>query len=333
MKVLLILGLIAGGFALPATDIKYRWNPVRDQDGRVHIFDRNPVELEQEPEPAFNAMTDVVFILFTRRNPTAGQIINFNMNSVRNSQFAAAQGVRFIIHGWNSNRNTAMNNFMRNDFLALANHNVIVVDWGAGAQTPNYLTARNRVGDVGAAVARMMDELVGAGLSAFSRINVVGHSLGGHVAGFSGKRATRGRIQALFATDPAGPLFSLNDPANRLAAGDAVYTEAIHTNAGVLGFDAPITHAAFYPNWGTTQPGCGTDATGACAHERSNLFYSESINSARFVARRCAAGYSAITSRNCPTGGGTGTMGRDSSKSLNGVFFLETNAAAPFARG
>lgn len=102
---------------------EFRWNPVRDQEGRVHLFDANPVEME--PEPSFNAMNDVVFILFTRRNPTAGQIINFNMNTVRNSNFAAAQPVRFIIHGWQSDRNTAMNRFMRDDFLALANHNVI----------------------------------------------------------------------------------------------------------------------------------------------------------------------------------------------------------------
>lgn len=177
----------------------------------------------------------------------------------------------------------------------------------------------------------MMDALVGASLSAFSRINVVGHSLGGHVAGFAGKRATRGRIQALFATDPAGPLFTVGDAANRLAAGDAVYTEAIHTNAGTLGFDQPITTTSFYPNWGSSQPGCGADVSGACAHERSNLFYSESINSARFVGRRCT-GYSQIVNRNCP-GSGTGVMGRDASKTINGVFFLETNSASPFARG
>lgn len=101
----------------------------------------------------------------------------------------------------------------------------------------------------------MSDELVGAGLSAYNRINLVGHSLGGHVAGHAGKRATRGRYAALFATDPAGPLFNINQPNDRLAAGDAVYTEALHTNAGVLGFDQPITTASFYPNWGTTQPG------------------------------------------------------------------------------
>jgi hypothetical protein len=52
-----------------------------------------------------------------------------------------------------------------------------------------------------------------------------------------------------------GPLFNINSPAERLNTNDAAYTEALHTNAGTLGFDQPITHASFYPNWGTTQPG------------------------------------------------------------------------------
>jgi hypothetical protein len=87
----------------------------------------------------------------------------------------------------------------------------------------------------------------------------------------------------------------------------------------------------FFLNIIFNRPGCGTDASGACAHERSNLFYSESIRSNRFVGRRCT-GYSQIVNRNCP-GSGTGIMGGDASKGINGVFFVQTNAASPFARG
>jgi hypothetical protein len=44
-------------------------------------------------------------------------------------------------------------------------------------------------------------------------------------------------------------LFTVNNP-DRLDANDADYTEACITNAGTLGFDLPIVHATFYPNWG-----------------------------------------------------------------------------------
>lgn len=47
----------------------------------------------------------------------------------------------------------------------------------------------------------------------------------------------------------AGPLFSLDDPANRLHHTDANYVESIITDAGRLGFQHPIAHANFYPNW------------------------------------------------------------------------------------
>lgn len=66
------------------------------------------------------------------------------------------------------------------------------------------------------------------------------------IAGLTGKRVTRGRVQAIFGLDPAGPLFSMGDAAGRFAAGDAVYTEMMATNAGLLGFDQPIGSASFY---------------------------------------------------------------------------------------
>jgi pancreatic triacylglycerol lipase len=205
------------------------------------------------------------------------------------------------------------------------------VDWGAGAQTINYSAARNRVGITGGTIAQFVDQLHRDELINLSNIIVIGHSLGAHVAANMGKQLSRARLTAIFATDPAGPLFSTGVTIDRLATEDAIFTEALHTNAGNNGFDEPITHASFYPNWGSSQPGCGIDFTGSCAHERSNEFYSESVRSARFVARLCS-GYQQILARNCP-GIGSGVMGGDAGKTLRGVFTLTTNSASPFAQG
>ena len=170
----------------------------------MHVIDLNAAEVE--PEPSFNADNDVIFLLFTRRNRNAGQRITFDMNTVRNSNWVAANGARFIIHGWNSNQNTGLNTFIRNSFLDRADHNVVVVDWGAGAQNPNYLTARNHVGAVGATVARMINALRNASpaLTAPGRVIIVGHSLGSHVAGHAGKLVSGPQVSAIFGTDPAG---------------------------------------------------------------------------------------------------------------------------------
>jgi pancreatic triacylglycerol lipase len=152
----------------------HRWVRVPDEDGKLHIVDLN--SLEQEPQPVYDPMTDIVFRLFTRTNPTQAQIITFDMNTVRNSNWNAAHGVRVLIHGWNGGAGSS--GTLTREFLARDDYNVIAVDWGAGAQTPNYLAARNRVGPTGNAIAVLIDALQEAGLTDFSRVNVVGHSLG-----------------------------------------------------------------------------------------------------------------------------------------------------------
>lgn len=121
-----------------------------------------------------------------------------------------------------------------------------MVDWSAGSQA-TYPVARWRVEDVGVVIGRYVDWLYQHGFTQFSRVNLVGHSLGSHVAGHAGKTVTLGRINAIFGTDPAGDsLFDYNDPSTRLAADDAFYTEAIVTNTGIV-FEAAIAHANFYP--------------------------------------------------------------------------------------
>lgn len=112
------------------------------------------------------------------------------------------------------------------------------------------MSARNRVPQVADVLARLLDFLASHGFTQMSRVNIAGHSLGAHIAGLAGKR-TAGRVQVIFALDPAGLLFSLNSPNDRVAADDAVYTEGIRTNAGGLGFSEPLVHADFYPNWGS----------------------------------------------------------------------------------
>lgn len=147
---------------------------VPDGNGKLHVVDLN--SLEQEPTPIYDPMQDIVFRLFTRANPTTAQIITFDMNTVRNSNWNIANGVRVLIHGWNGGAGSSST--LTREFLARDDYNVIAVDWGAGAQTPNYLAARNRVGPTGAAIAVLIDALHENGLTDHSRVNVVGHSLG-----------------------------------------------------------------------------------------------------------------------------------------------------------
>lgn len=142
----------------------------------------------------------------------------------------------------------------------------------------------------------------------------------------------RGTLQVVMALDPAGPLFSFDNPAERVAPTDAVHVEIIHTNAGLLGFREPIGHASFYPNFGRTQPGCGVDVSGQCAHARSTLFYAESINTA-FTAQECQS-FEEVDNGQCTSTGRTATLGGPIGNiGLRGVFFFTTNEQSPFSQG
>lgn len=209
---------------------------------------------------------------------------------------------------------------------------MVTVDWGAGAMTNNYITARNRVPAVGAFLARFVDFLHANNFIRFETTHIIGHSLGGHVCGFAGKTVSRGRVQVIMSLDPAGPLFDALNPAERTAPTDGVYVEVIHTNGGTLGMMEPIGQADFYPSFGRSQPGCGVDVSGQCAHARVVFFYAESVN-IRFTSRECASfqeidyGVCTPTGRTAAMGGAVGNIG------LTGNYHTVVNAQSPFSNG
>lgn len=115
--------LLLASLAAP-TESNHRWALVPDNEGRMHLMDLNPIEVEVEP--AFNADNDVFFVLFTRRNPTSGQRLSFNAAAIRNTNWnSAAGGTRFIVHGFNNNHQSPVNVDITRAFLARADHNVV----------------------------------------------------------------------------------------------------------------------------------------------------------------------------------------------------------------
>lgn len=143
----------------------------------------------------------------------------------------------------------------------------------------------------------------------------------------------RGRINTIQGLEPAGPLFSVNDPANRLAVGDAEYVECIHTNGGLLsaGIGAHIGDADFFVNGGTSQPGC---LTNTCSHNRVVDLYVESINQNRFFSTRCLSESDAGRER-CNSSPGAWMGGEPSNHRyrLRGIFSTPTSRSSPYAQG
>jgi len=282
-------------------------------------------------DPIYNPATDVNFILFTRLNPTVGQtIIHGNVASIQNSNFNAAHPTRFTAHGWGGGPG-GMNTMIRNAYHQHGDYNMITIDWSVGAGSANYITSRNAVGPTGAFVGTFIDFLHTNGFVNFATVQVIGHSLGAHVVGHIGKNVNNGRIQVVYGLDAAGPLFSIANP-DRLAITDGVYVESMITNGGVLGFMGELGHVNVFPNFGRSQPGCGADVGGGCAHGRTVNYYAESINTI-FTSTECQS-FAQIEAGTCTQTGRTLRMGGPfGNAGIAGNFIVTTNAASPFSQG
>ncbi|KAH8311880.1 hypothetical protein KR044_008444, partial [Drosophila immigrans] len=244
--------------------------------------------------------SDVGFYLFTHNNPKEAHQLKSDDASIERSHFDAERATKFVIHGWKGSYKDSMNKWITSAWLSRGDFNIIVVDW-AGSRTENYLAAAKAVASAGSKVGDFIAHLQRSRHLQLDKLEVIGHSLGAHVAGFAGKKVAESdgeQIHAIVGLDPAMPLFSWNKPAKRLASSDAYYVESIQTNGGKLGYVKPIGRGTFYPNGGKRQPGCGDDLDGLCAHTRSVTYYVEAVERDNFGSIRCAD-YEAAVAKEC----------------------------------
>jgi len=87
----------------------------------MHLVDLNPLEVEAES--FFDPSADMFYLLYTRSNPTEGQRIKYDVQSLTN--FRRNGNTRVLIHGWTTSAVTIENMFTRNEFLAYGDYNVI----------------------------------------------------------------------------------------------------------------------------------------------------------------------------------------------------------------
>ncbi|XP_018568065.1 endothelial lipase-like [Anoplophora glabripennis] len=276
--------------------------------------------------------SDVYYHFFSRSDPNGVDIRNTNIDALRNTGFSVQRDTVFIVHGWRGDNDASSNRNIRQAILSKHNINLFVVDWGPIASR-NYITAKNSVVRVGRIVASFVQALQSRFSVRLSTVSFVGFSLGAHVSGAAGA-ALKAQINHIVGLDPAGPLFSVRNTDERLDPTDAKFVQVIHTNGGLLGFRDPAGHSDYYPNGGSSQPGCGLDIAGTCAHNRAYLFYTESIlaDTNRFVSTRCSS-HRDYTRGNCNGNARSVLGGYAVDKKASGDYYLDTNNRSPFARG
>lgn len=296
---------------------------------------------------------DVSFFLWTRSNPEDWNyypLVKGDSANVASSPLDVSLPTYVLVHGFSANGDSGWPTQGKTAILELAPYNVIAVDWSTLAEAPWYNVAIASVDEVGSFTASLLDWLHADANLDISRVHVVGHSLGAHVAGSIGRHLASAKLPRITGLDPAGPEFYNQPEENRLDPSDAIFVDVIHTNAGpvlesCVGLELPSGHVDFYPNGGDHQPGCvvlGEDWTdllaGGCSHGRSHEYWVESILALQpteaFNARPCES-WEAYEQGACPEcGENCVDMGFHLvPERAQGLYFLTTNKHSPFAQG
>lgn len=265
------------------TDLKYFI--VETSPGVYEVEDLVNAEID-----TMSKEDDMTYHFFTQKDPYVGvDVKSSNIDLLNDAGFTPSLDILFIIHGWKGDNYSSLNEHVKEAILTNHNINLFVVDWSPIARK-NYISAKGSVVKVGEYVANFIRVLSKRYNLSPSQITFVGFSLGAHVAGNAGA-ALNGQVDHIVGLDPAGPLFSSKRINERLDPTDANFVHVIHTNGGLLGYKKACGHADYYPNGGSSQPGCGLDLFGGCSHSRAYSFYSEAIlaGSNQFVAQRCSS--------------------------------------------
>ncbi|XP_033322503.2 pancreatic triacylglycerol lipase-like [Megalopta genalis] len=308
---------IEGEIDLPKNEV-----PVISDQMNVDTYD------ESEEETRKDLYNRVFFYLYTKANPTKSQKLILNdVDALKKSHFDPKKPTMMVTHGWINSESSSAFRLIRDAYLQHGDYNVIAIDWSTITLRP-YIWATKRVVMVGQYSASMIDFLQSQGMD-LSQLTLVGHSLGGHVAGLSAYYA-KGRVEYVVALDPALPEFQSAIKGARVSRDDAKYVAVIHSNAAVFGFEKAIGDIDFYPNGGAIQSGC---ITNTCSHSRSYEYFAESINSNKgFEAVKCDS-YVNFLKGTCNSNGKTLMGGLRLNRKIKGTYFLRTNKKTPFAMG
>lgn len=291
--------------------------------------------------------TAIRFFLLNDDSCYSGQeLILLDMDSILNSNFNSSNPVTFLVHGFQSNRNSMMNKRINAAYRLRGKTNIIVVEWFSGSNNNpfEYNKISANLKPFGRQLALFIDFLNRVHKKMFDVTTVVGHSLGAHIAGIAGKHVLKGKIDTIIGLDPAGPQFSLNLPNDRLNAGDANYVQVIHTD-DKLGFPEPIGDADFYPHGGEFQPDCSpfmqADSSLAltiadfrkkiCSHSKAWQYFAESIESNQFMGIQCSGSFQKILVDGCKPTGLTMIMGGilPNRYRERGIFYVNVEYIAP----
>ncbi|KAH8324392.1 hypothetical protein KR074_006659, partial [Drosophila pseudoananassae] len=273
--------------------------------------------------------SNISFWIYTKDNRNGTRVVVTNL-----SLFIPQRPLKVLIHGFNGNRDYTPNDQLRSLFLD-RDYNVVSLDYANLAKEPCYYEAVLNAPSVGRCLGRMLRTLNFHRIVQSEDIHLIGFGLGAHVASFA-SNFLKEPVNHITALDPAKPFFLVSDLAKKLDPSDAKFVDVIHTDVMMLGLLDPVGHVDFYVNMGLSQPNCGAKnkmETHACYHNRSAIYYAESMSSPTgFYGYHCTS-FKDFVSGACSLKDNVQLMGLDVSPNTRGRYFLDTNDAPPYAMG
>ncbi|CRL01709.1 CLUMA_CG014925, isoform A [Clunio marinus] len=225
----------------------------------------------------------------------------------------------FYIHGFRENMTSESVETIVNAYTKRSTYNILVLDWSEYSNGSYVTDAVPNLVKIGKLVGENIFNLVEQKVLELKNFHVVGHSLGGQMAGYIGRwmiALSRGRskLARITALDPAKPLFyeDLIFLPTHLTFFDAEFVDIIHSDALLLGASVSSGNVDFWPNGGSYQPGCRLTTDHRCDHSRSWKFFAESVASfdLKFDAIKCES-FEDFKILNCSVKPPLGNMGID----------------------
>ncbi|KAG4068572.1 hypothetical protein HA402_004913 [Bradysia odoriphaga] len=263
------------------------------------------------------------------RGPTISDFVSFNLTTAENvandPHFNILRKSVIFFHGWQQSPDSPASQILLNAYLANGTYNILALDWREAASSVFLDLVVQRVEPLGIAVALFIDRWNSQKGVPFSKMHLVGHSLGAHLAGSAGKY-TRGwsgktkSIERITGLDPAIVAVDF------LHWSFANFVDIIHTDANGSGTNLNNGHVDFWPNNGVAvQPGCPSIVIDpVCSHMRAILLYAESVRrayrSGNFLSTNNANANIVIE------------MGLNSPATAQGVYTLYTNGASLYSQ-
>jgi len=251
------------------------------------------------------------------------------------TEFDTSKRTVVIVHGFLSDgEDNGWMGKMKDSILARYDYNVILVDWHKGANVGvfnlDYPKASQNTRVVGDILGQLIQDLGSRANLNPENTHCIGHSLGAHICGYSGKVQTLGRISGL---DPAGPYFENTPDYVRLDAKDADFVDNVHTDGEPLlsagfGMMQAIGDVDFYPNGGKDQPGCRNYS--GCSHAASHEMWLSSIESG-CVGTVCDS-YDHYLHGLCGAGEQSQMGWFADLNQSRGSYYLETNSEEPWCK-